>query len=458
MTIQDAAARVLDRIGSGGDVRLVGAPAPLFLTEVADRLEAFCSVVRVTAPAGGLSLSAFIAQLSGLKNFDEHDDAALELGFRRLAEPEAPHRRTVLLLDAAEGVQRPVLRYLQQAGRAAVNLVLLVAFCPDLDALLSEPGMAPLRTRLTDATITLSGVEPTVAPPLLPVLEDSAPVSRAPVVVHALPSPPAPVAVPAEWTAGAPAAPISLGARRRTMGWIASGMGVAASLALGVWLGRSGEHGTSLPLTYAGEVASPTVASSEVQRQAVLTVPVVDAIRPAVIPATVPLPYVRPTPKPPEAQAAPVALAPQVAVALAPQAPAGPSPAVMASVETQAAATPPVAAEPRPTQVVRAHWQAVARARPRMESPRAEEGDRAVFAGGGFAPEADGPTGLSTRRRFARLREPGTVLDDFSQRDTYGAVGRAGWLVSRSVPRASGQYIGTFTTGPGGARVFRYGP
>lgn len=505
MTMQATVDRILDRIRSGMDVRLIGAPAPLFLTELAHRLEPSCSVLRVTAPSGGLGLSSLIAQLSGRDSFDEHDDAALELCFRRLAEPDRPDQRTVLLLDAAHGVQRPVLRYLQQAGRAAANLVLLIAFCPDLDALLGEPGMAPLRTRLTDATIALSGVAPIVAPPPSPALPTSAPAlalasaSRAPASVPAVPALPAPVVIPAEWTVGAPVAMIRPRARRRSLLWIASGMGMVASMALGVWLGRPGEHRTASPLADASQVASPTMAFGTIQPRAELTIPLVEAIRPAVIAATVPSLDIRPTPKPPDSHAAPAAPAattasvpvtsaepePPVASAPAsPQAPASPSPAVAKSVEAPAGdapslvapslaapslptpslaasslaapplVAPPLVAQARRGPAMRAHWQAVARARPRMERAmehaRADDGDRAALAGA-VKPEVDAPT------RLAGLREPAAAPGDVSRRDTYRPLGNAGWLASRYVPPAAGPFIGTFSTGPDGGRVFRYG-
>lgn len=320
---------ILQHIDSGEDVRLEGPAAAARLCELASRLEPDCSVIRVTAGSGGLSLSGLIGQLSGQESFDDQDDAALELGFRRLAGTDAPERRTVLLLDVVQGVQRPVLRYLLQVGRNAPRLSLVIAAGPELDDLLAEPGVARLRDRLgpsrwaerasEDACATgemrfwagstaAATKLPTVAPPR-PVLT-LVPAPAIPVMTA--------VAIPADWTLDA--GPIALarqGSRHRALSWTTAGIGMVASAVVGAWLGQSSVAHTGRVFAAISRLTVATAAPDEL----------------APVPAS-------PLSMPPPAEATELAPAPLSVEPLAPLAkPAAPAPALVTA-PILAAATP----------------------------------------------------------------------------------------------------------------------
>lgn len=166
MTGNDGALeRLLDQVGAGTDCLVEGTPAAsrgLFAraaAAAADRAE----VISVVSPLGELGLSALIAQVSGRPDFDEQDDAVLELGFKRLT---APDRSTVLMLWAPQGIAMPTLRYLQYVRRSAPGLVIVAFRSPALDAALEQPGAAALRARLRAAPAIVADEETVPPPPL----------------------------------------------------------------------------------------------------------------------------------------------------------------------------------------------------------------------------------------------------------------------------------------------------
>ena len=252
---------IVELVESGRDVRIEGSAASVRLGEVASRLSDEFNVLQLAAPEGGLSLSALIALLSGRSRFDDQDDSALEAGFRRLSGADAPELRTVLLLDATEGVQRPVFRYLQQVGRSAPQLQFVIASTPEVSALLDSPDMGRLRERLT--TVVLAG-EPLAPAPArsLTVVPNSA--------LAAL--------VQADWTLEA-SRRAALRERRRTrrvaLMWTTSGAALVASAVLGVWLGQSSmAHSDARPVASTPPAA---VAAAEPDRRPDLKLPLVPA-------------------------------------------------------------------------------------------------------------------------------------------------------------------------------------
>lgn len=321
-----ALSRLIEQVEAGTDALLTGSPGETrcLLAEAADRLRPACCVVEVAAEAAGLSLSRLMAQLSGRGDLDAQDDAVLELGFRRLAVPEVPGQRTVLLLNASHGIQRSALRFLQHVGRGAPGLVMVVAAGAELYTLLEEPCFSALRARLTTARPVVSnGPAPIAQPIMLPLL--AAPAALA-AVLEADPAPPPPS--PSMRPAAAPRV-----ARGRSRVWVISGVGMAASLALGAWIGHAsaprvtlmaaGASGSALApqadaFTSAPDASSDVTPAGTIQHSATpsaapvaehlpriaLTMKIEPAAIPAPIPAT-PAAGVLAVPSDPDPAAAP---------------------------------------------------------------------------------------------------------------------------------------------------------
>ena len=118
----------------------------------------------------------------------------LALGFKRLTGPG----RTILFIAAPLGISRSALRYLQHnAGQAPGLRLVLLASAP-LKAMLDDPGLAALRTRLR--------VDPAISANLVPMV--------------------------------VPAPPILPVRRRRSLAWLATAVGVAAVAGI-AWVGTT---------------------------------------------------------------------------------------------------------------------------------------------------------------------------------------------------------------------------
>ncbi|MGI4799811.1 MAG: hypothetical protein ACRYG8_38380 [Janthinobacterium lividum] len=232
MTGNDGAlGRLLDQVGAGTDCLVEGTPAAsrgLFARAAAAAAER-AEIISVVSPLGELGLSALIAQVSGRPDFDEQDDAVLELGFKRLTAPDRP---TVLMLWAPQGVAMPTLRYLQYVRRSAPGLVIVAFRSPALDAALEQPGAVALRARLRAAPAIVADEE--TAP--LPPLADSPPLAA--------------VAGPI---------PLSVPVRRRAwlLPWGAAVVSVAAASVIVVQLSRVPDLDASVSVPVSVPVSAP---------------------------------------------------------------------------------------------------------------------------------------------------------------------------------------------------------
>ena len=289
MTGNDGAlGRLLDQVGAGTDCVVEGTPAAsrgLFAraaAAAADRAE----IISVVSPLGELGLSALIAQVSGRPDFDEQDDAVLELGFKRLT---APDRQTVLMLWAPQGIAMPTLRYLQYVRRSAPGLVIVASRSPALDAALEQPGAAALRARLQAAPAIVADEE--TAPP--PPLADSPPLAA--------------VAGPI---------PLSVPVRRRAwlLPWGAAVVSVAAASVIVVQLSRVPDLDASvvsapvpapvtMPVSTAATTPVPATQTTTVIPPAPAAVELPLAVQPQAVP---PITFPLPTPVPAPAAAPPL--------------------------------------------------------------------------------------------------------------------------------------------------------
>ena len=296
---------ILDRVLGGGDAVVAGGGGvPALLDAVADALaRRRCRVLRASALApGGLSLSGLMAQITERPDINGHDDEVLELGFQALTVADADNEAVALLIEGGEMLHRTALRYLQFTCRSAPVLRLVLAGqtgMPDLHV----DEMAFLRTRLAASPmVTLAAELPEMPAALLdePPLETGRPTavplppSRPHLVPPSLapsglapsglaspgplPSPwpnlsgpalPEPVQVPVlRPVLSRPSVPAAdTGRRRSSMTWIGIGLAMAASIAVGVLIGRYGwPGGSAFSLQTASQPGTtPGLASVPVQ-------------------------------------------------------------------------------------------------------------------------------------------------------------------------------------------------
>ncbi len=265
--------------------------------------------------------------------------------------PDEPGGRIVLMLDAARGVQRPALRFVQHVARSAPALVLVVAAGPALQRSLLEPDFAGLRARLETQ-------------PPIECEEDEAAEEVAPVAMPVQPTPvPVPVPLPPitlEPERAPPRArlatlsvPVRGSLRPRLLRrasfrpapfWAAASVG---ALALGVWLG----HVSAPPESgvVAGPVAGPVPVSVGADLASAGAVPVVPkrAAEPATLTA-IPVP-----PVPPAAASLPTPAASAPVPAPVPVVPSPPTPVREASLPQPAPDPEPAPAEPARAQAER---------------------------------------------------------------------------------------------------------
>lgn len=209
----DATAAVLDRVGRELPGRRV-------------------RCVRVTTPpAGALVLSGLVAQVAGRSDAGALTDADLEAGFLALTDPGEGYDRVALLVEGAQALSPPALRYLQLVCRSGPRLRLVFAGAPGLDAVLAGGEFARLR-RLFTCRLDLSDPASAGLPPPFPTM----------------PFPATPVAP--GWDA-----PPEVPARRRaaSRSWIE--LALVASLALAVW--ATWQEDTPAPSQTAARVHVP---------------------------------------------------------------------------------------------------------------------------------------------------------------------------------------------------------
>jgi len=288
----EALRRIVHQVLSGGDAVLaLDGGALALLDEVAAELaQSRCRVLRVSAQAaGGLSLSGVMAQITGRPDLDAHDDEVLERGFQALTVLDPECDQIVLLVSGAEALQRTALRYLQFTCRAVAALRLVLAGDQGPPDMLEEDEMAFLRTRMAASPMIRVASLPVAALPAAAVAAAAQPVPLPPSKPQFVPSGPAPAglaphgqapagarlpalfeamsslplsgpaqAVPLRSEPHVALPPANTAWRRSRAAWI--GLGMAASVAAGVLIGRQGWPAEPAALSQpAPEVVQPPV-------------------------------------------------------------------------------------------------------------------------------------------------------------------------------------------------------
>ena len=241
------ARRLLDRVLDGANIIMAvesdGGQA--LLDQLADRLAtARCRVFHVTAGLpGSLTLSAFMAQVADRPDLAAHDDEVLDLGFKALTFLDATCDRIVLLVSDAQSLPRGVLRYIQFASKSGSNLQVVFAGKPGFQNLMQANEFMHTRERLAAAPVAAGALArpataPLAAPSLLsaPRLPESltAPsLDRVERVRNRLASTPA----------------VSQAQPRNRRLWAGIGLGIVASVALGVGIGEHIAQKTSMAVT-----------------------------------------------------------------------------------------------------------------------------------------------------------------------------------------------------------------
>lgn len=256
LTEADALRRVLDQVMAGGDVVVLatGRPGRSMLREIADGLAGQrCRVLQAAAvPPAMLSLPAMMAQVIGRSSLDGRDDKVLEVGFRVLTELDPACDRVVLLIGDAHALQRSALRYLQFASHTGAGLQLVFLGKPVLFEMLDAAEFTPLRMGLA--------AHPPIelAPPVeTPVMEPDTSFMRPPSPAAALGRSLAPEVRSGPGLVAPEALVGTSGTGRRFAKTAAAGLGVAALLAGGFWLGRH----ERMPASRDEAVATPQIPS-----------------------------------------------------------------------------------------------------------------------------------------------------------------------------------------------------
>ena len=218
---RQAAARLVEAVTGGDGVVGYEDEAVRGRTAALDRAAAELAatrvhVIRVAAPASGsFNLPALVAQIAGQADPAALSDGDVELAFQALTEPDEGCPWIALLVDDAECLQPPALRYLQFTCRSVPELRLVLAGEPGFLELLDGDEFAPLRERLTRA------------PP-----RPAAPVEQSSSAEAPPPEPALVEAVPVE------AVPAAAAARRPVALWMLIAIAMLASVGLGVWTAR----------------------------------------------------------------------------------------------------------------------------------------------------------------------------------------------------------------------------
>lgn len=366
--------------------------------------------IRVSVPVDGLSLSGLMAGITGQRDLATHDDAVLELGFRALTAADETCDGTVLLVSGADRLQRPALRYIQFACRAAKELRVVLAGTAALPGVLAGDELAALRTRLT-------------------MLPATVPAPAA--ILHEPQSPPR-VALPARQV-------------RRVPGWATAGLGMAASLALGLWIGRSGPQPPATVTVDLGSTATrvveapvqPTVATAQPAEAAATPTPDMASTQAALPPLAIPA-EIAPRAVPREAET-PVQQA--TAMPVRPAADTTPTPMVDQADNQAALPVPPQLVLP-PARQARANppRRADTRTTEAAAARRIVPAQRATVV----ARPPPGPIRLDSNDDGPRTPRSLQPEDTFGPQ--YSSLGR---------PRS---FIGTYSANPDGTRSFRMEP
>ncbi len=524
----EALHRIVHQVLAGGDAVVaadVGARA--LLDEAAKELAGLrCRVLRVSAEApGGLSLSGVMAQITARPDLDAHDDEVLERGFQVLTVLDAECDWIVLLVNDAQALQRTALRYLQFTCRAAPMLRLVLAGEQGLPDVMEEDEMAFLRTRLAASPLIRVARPPTAPMPVAAVAAAAKAVQPVPLPSsEPQPVPPGPVLsgpilagslLPGQSAgAGLPgtaqaapllplaeaakavslqaepsARPAKLSRRRSPAVWI--GLGMAASVAAGVLIGRQDwPAAVSQP---APEAALPTApvraapAAAEPQRPQVQP----QAATPrAAMPGRTANQGQAAVPAPATDAAAPPAPVPNVPAVAVFQRPDVQPQTVTPGQGTVAAPAPSLVPAPLPMQPPSSHTvypRAAGEALegPAMRPPAPATGAGQVPAQADAAPARPRPV-VQARPVEARPREPAASTrfsrrpneapdasaSDFrpSEPRERAAAGRwetpyappaavpPAWQPSSAAPwsrTGEGSIVGTYTTDQNGVRTFR---
>ena len=473
----EALRRIVDRVLGGGDAVVSGGSGMRILLDAAAEAlaERGCRVLRASASAaGGLSLSGLMAQVTQRPDIDGHDDEVLELGFQALTVPDADGGTIALLVEGGEMLQRTALRYLQFTCRSAPALRFVLAGqtgIPDLQ----DDEMAFLRTRLASSPVIALAAElpeaplavldasakeahaadPVPLPPSRPHLVAPSPAPSSPLAPSARPGSSAPFPGPSEAPmlrpalSGPPSRPVGTARQGLSVAWIGVGLLMAASIAVGVLIGRYGWPG--------GSGAAPQAA-----------------MQPGTAPAAVQaIPYVAQggipdngrvpssaAPAPTSAPAsAPVLDAPGRAANGAPApSPEQPLPGLAAAAPADRGVPDGMVVKPPAPPQHTAAQPDPAPARPRVQTRQAEGRSR-EFNPFGRNPGAPRFTGRTNQAPDAR--EQG--LPPSGQEALYLSPVPPSWQPTppEPSPDRSGErrpIIGTYTTDPNGVRTFRSVP
>lgn len=459
LPVHQAAAlrRLLDQVIAGSDVVLTAddAGGRAVLDAAAERLPGLRRrALRVHALSpGGISLSGMMTQVTDRPDPEDQDDQLLEQGFQALTVTDAACDGIVLLVSDAHLLQRAALRYVQFARRAGMGLRVVLAGRPELLDLLGADEFGFLQARFAaGSTIALPAPEPARAPePRLPRAAEpprpARPVEPLPFMEAPAPPPPTPLPVPRmpRTPVVEPRAAVSSRAPRRlgVPGWAAIGLGLAASLALGMWIGRNGmpfaPPSVSSTEPAAPPRAAPQPAADARNRSTAGDAPLAAAPMPVLpVPPAVPPPPTQSVPAPAPRDEATL----PVPSSLDPAAPpSGPGTAT----QGRAAAPTPRLTDRRfrdqfrdqePPQIAlrplpRTPWRVPGRLQGRLQPDIEDEAPSARMPDRGPDRAAD---------RVPDTGPPNTFDPLYAN------------------PNRSGPFIGTYTTDANGVRVFRLNP
>jgi len=520
----EALRRIVHQVLAGGDAVLAAdAGARALLDEAAAELAGLrCRVLRASAGApGGLSLSGVIAQITARPDLDAHDDEVLERGFQALTVLDAECDWIVLLVNDAQALQRTALRYLQFTCRAAPMLRLVLAGDQGLPDALEEDEMAFLRTRLAAspvihvarplAAVPVAGVavaakavQPVPLPSLRaqpvppgsvlagPLLPGQATGAGLPGTVQAAPLLPLPGAAKAVSLQAEPSERPAKSARRRSPAvWI--GLGMAASVAAGVLIGRQDwPAAVSQPAPGAALPPAPVRAATAAKEPQRPQVQPQAATPRAAVPGRMANQGQAAVPVPAPDVAAPPAPVLHVPAATAPQRPEVQPQAVTPGQGTVAAPAPSPAPAPSLTQPPSSYAVYPRAAAESLEGPAMRPPASATGAGQAPAAQADAasarprpvvqarpgearPRELAATTRLSRraIEAPDARASDFRLNEPRerAAVGRwetpyappaamaPAWQPSSTAPWGrTGEersIVGTYTTDQNGTRTFR---
>jgi len=422
-TIQPKALRrLLDQVLSGADVIVFteGDNGRLLLDLAADRLvEQHGRALRVAGILpGGLSLPMLIAQVAKKPYLNAQNDELLKQGFQALTVLDETCNRIVLLVSDAHALQKSAFRYIQLVCRSTANLQLVFAGRHGFLDLLNADEFAYLRARLVASLNTT-----------LPVVV-SAPSSNAPPTPLSVRDASA-IELPRTARSSAnlrgPAIFASLPDRsRRRIALAGIGLGMAAFVTLGIWIGWPAAVSQQAVL-----VAQPLTAPEVSAAAAVGTQPMARAGSGNTLdttPAISEAPYLQ---LPAVTNGAP-APAPPPGMAPAPIPKSLPGSVATGWAETRAALPVAKQGETRPNDLLPGSLQGAGRRSPGAQAQAATAASAIHARDSG---EREHPYARPHDERPLPLPQADYQATDHPQ-----------------------SYVGTYTTGVNGVRMFRLGP